>query len=148
MIDNLIDAIEEYLMSVLTGKDVSFKTFDEYRYHQYVTCNTPIQSLVPSSYCIRNGHIMLLFYLIRRLSSLLDTHFVSMDPRNYSWLEKNDFLLPDKCLRQIPPDLLKICKSCKGCSTKRYVCQKLLGSCTIYYGFGAKCQNIYNIVYK
>ena len=37
MIDNLIDAIEEYLMSVLTGKDVSFKTFDEYRYHQYVT---------------------------------------------------------------------------------------------------------------
>ena len=91
---------------------------------------------------------MLLFYLIRRLSSLLDTHFVSMDPRNYSWLEKNDFLLPDKCRRQIPPDLLKICKSCKGCSTKRYVCQKLLGSCTIYYGFGAKCQNIYNIVYK
>ena len=84
----------------MKGKDVSFKTFDEYRYHQYVTCNTPIQSLVPSSYCIRNGHIMLLFYLIRRLSSLLDTYFVSIDPRNYSWLEKNDFLLPDKCLCQ------------------------------------------------
>ena len=66
---------------------------------------------------------MLLFYLIRRLSSLLDTHFVSMDPRNYSWLEKNDFLLPDKCLCQIPLDFLKICKSCKGCSTKRYVYQ-------------------------
>ena len=63
-----------------------------------------------------NGH------LIRRLSSLLDTHFVSMGPRNYSWLEKNGFLLPDKCLHQLPPALLKICKSFKGCSTKRCVC--------------------------
>ena len=65
---------------------------------------------------------MHLFYLIRRLSSLLDTHFVSMVPRNYSWLEKNGFLLPDKCLHRLPPALLKICKSCKDCSTKRCVC--------------------------
>ena len=43
VIDNdLINATEEYLMSVLTRKDVSFKTFDEYIYHQYVTYNTPI----------------------------------------------------------------------------------------------------------
>ena len=132
--NDLINATEEYLISVLKGKDVSFKTFDEYRYHQYVTCNTPIQSVVPSSYCIRNGHIMRLFYLIRRLSSLLDTHFVSMDPRNYSWLEKNGFLLPDKCLCQLPPALLKICKSCKGCSRKRCVCRILLGSYTVYCG--------------
>ena len=98
--NDLINATEEYLMSVMRGKDVSFKTFDEYRYHQYVTCSRLVKSLVPSSYCIRNVHIMCLFYLIRRLSSLLDTHFVSMDPRNYSWLEKNGFLLPDKCLHQ------------------------------------------------
>ena len=134
-IDNdLINATEEYLMSVLKGKNVSFKTFDEYRYHQYVSCNTPIQLLVPLSYCIRNGHIMRLFYLLRRLSSLLDTHFASMDPRNYPWLEKNGFLLPDKCLCQLPPVLLKICKSCKGCSTKRCECRKLFGSCTVYCG--------------
>ena len=31
--------------------------------------------MVPSSYCIRNGHIMWLFYLMHCLSSLLDTHF-------------------------------------------------------------------------
>ena len=41
VIDNdLINATEEYLMSVLKGKDVSIKTFDEYIYHQYVTYNT------------------------------------------------------------------------------------------------------------
>ena len=39
VIDNdLINATAEYLMSVLKGKDVSFKTFDEYIYHQHVTC--------------------------------------------------------------------------------------------------------------
>ena len=83
---------------------------------------TPIQLLVPSSYCIRNEHIIRLLYLIRRLSSLLDTHFVSMDPRNYSWLEKNGLLLPDKAKRQLPPALLKIRMSCKSYSTKRCVC--------------------------
>ena len=31
--NNLINTTEEYPMSVLKGKDVSFKTFDEYRYH-------------------------------------------------------------------------------------------------------------------
>ena len=67
VIDNdLINATEEYLMSVLKGKNVSFKTYDEYVYHQYVMCNTSTQSLVPSSYCLRNGHMMHLFYLIRR----------------------------------------------------------------------------------
>ena len=142
----MINATEEYLISVLKRKDVSFKTFDEYIYHQYVTCNTPVQSLASSSYCIRNGHIMRLFYLIHRLSSLLDTHFVLMDPRNYSWLEKNGFLLMDKCLHQLPPALFKTCKSCKCCSTERCVCQNLPGSCTVYCGCGAKCQNIYNIV--
>ena len=66
--------------------------------------------------------------------------------RNYSWLEKNGFPLPGKCLRQLPLALLKICKSCKCCSTKRCVCRKLLGSYTVYCGCAAKCQNIYNIV--
>ena len=85
MIENdLINATEAYFTSVLKGKDVSFKTFDEYRYHQHVTCNTTIQSLVSMLYCIRNGHIMCLFCLIRPLSSWLDEHFVSMDPGNYS----------------------------------------------------------------
>ena len=92
------------------------------------------------------GNIMLLFYLIHHLSLLLDTNFVPMDHCNYSWLEKSGFLLLDKCLRQLPPVLLKIWNSCKDCSTKRYLCWKLLGSCRIYRGCGAKCQNIYDIV--
>ena len=100
-------------MSVLKGKDVPFKTFDEYKYYQHLTCNTPSQSLVPSSYCIPIGPIMHLSYLVCCLSSLLVTHFFSMDPCNYSWSEKNVFLLPDKSPRHLPPVLLQICKSCK-----------------------------------
>ena len=64
---------------------------------------------------------MCLFHLIQCLSSFLDRDFVSMDPRNYPWLE-NGFLLLQKCLCQLPPELLKICKSCKDCSTKIYEC--------------------------
>ena len=89
-------------------------------------CHIPIQALVLSSYCIRNGHIMCLFYLTRCLSSLLDIHFVSMDPRNYFQLEKNGFILPEKCLRHLPPVLLKICKLCKCYSEKRCVCVRNL----------------------
>ena len=88
---------------------------------------------------------MYLFYLIRCLSSWLGKHFVLMDPRSYSWLEKNGFHLRDKCLHHLPPALLKMCNSCKDCSTKICLCQKLLGSCTIYCGCGAKCQNIYSL---
>ena len=90
--------------------------------------------------CIWNGHIMCLFYLICCLSSLLDRYFVLIGPQNYSWLEKNGFFLPHKCFLQLPPALLKICKSCKSCSTKGLcvcvcvcvcVCLELFGSCTI-----------------
>ena len=128
--NDLINTTEEYQMSVLKGKNVSFKRFHGYKYHQHVTCNTPIQSLFPPAYCIWNGHIIHLFFLICCLPSLLKTHFVLMDPRNYSLLEKNGYLLPDKCLRQLPPALWKICESCKV-AQQRDVYGKLLGSCTI-----------------
>lgn len=89
-----------------------------------------------------------IYDLFHHSSSLLDTHFVLIVARNYSWLEKNGFLLPDKYLRLLAPAFLKICKSYKSCSTKRYVCQKLLRSCTICSGCSAKCKIIYNIVSK
>lgn len=94
---------------------------------------TTHQSMVSLSYCIRNEHIICPFYLIGRLSSLSDTRFLLMDTRNYSWFEKNAFLLLDKFLRQLPQVHLQICKSCKDCS-KRCVCLK------------PGVQNIYNIM--
>ena len=93
--EGTIDAAEEYLLSVLKAKYITFKTFDDYRYHQHIKCNTPIQLLVPSSYCIHNGHIMWMFYLIRRLSSLLDSYFVPMDPQDYGWKVNYGFLFPN-----------------------------------------------------
>lgn len=38
----LINPTEEYLMSSIKGKDIPFKSFDEYKSHQHVTYNTPI----------------------------------------------------------------------------------------------------------
>ena len=38
--EDIIDAAEEYLVSVLKWKDTSYKTFDEYIYYQYVKCST------------------------------------------------------------------------------------------------------------
>ena len=122
VIDNdLIHAAEEYLMSVLKGKmyplkratitDIINMLRATHQFNHRFYCHTLFEM----------GIWLCLFCLIRCLSSLLDINFVSMDPRNYSCLEKNGFLVPDKCLRQLTPALLKICKSCKGCLTKRCV---------------------------
>ena len=101
----MIDKTEEYLCSVLKGKAMSFKTFDNVRYFQYIKSGVPINSIVPSSTCMRNGHIMRMFYLVKRLSSLLNKYFVSLDPIAYAWKEKDGYLLPNKCLREIPNNL-------------------------------------------
>ena len=126
MIDNdLINATEEISCLYWKEKIYTLKRsmsticiMSTTQYHQYVRYHTLTQLLVPSPYCVWNRHIMCLFNLIRCLSSLMNTHFVSMYSRNYFWLEKNDFLLPEKCLRQLPLALLKIWQSCKGFSKK------------------------------
>ena len=138
-------AAEEYLVSVLKGKNTIYKTFDEYRYFQHVRNRTPIHSLVPSSKCIRNGHITRMYYLIRRLSSLLDKHFTSPDPTLYGWKEKNGYLLPRKYLNKMPNSLIRTC-NCKDCSSKNCSCYRTISSCTIYCRCGGLtlCQNIQN----
>ena len=136
--EDIIDTAEEYLVSVLKGKN-------EFRYYQYVKCSTPVHLLVPSSYCVRNGHIMRMFYLVRRWSSLLNEYFQQMDPTYYGWEENNGFLLPKKYLRKIPKNLVNAC-GCKHCSSKNCGCRRALAICTIFCecGGGDSCTNIYN----
>ena len=68
--------------------------------------------LVPSSYCVRNGHIMRMYYLVRCLSSLLNAFFQPMGPTSYGWEDNNGFPLPKKFLRKIPKHLINtwMCK--------------------------------------
>ena len=39
--EDIIGAAEEYLISVLKGKETSLKIFAEYMYYQFVKCGTP-----------------------------------------------------------------------------------------------------------
>ena len=98
--EEILDKAEEYLCSVLKGKEV-FKTFDDYRHHQLTKLCTPLVSLLPPSEYIRNGHIKRLLLLIRYLIILLTKNVDLIDPQ-YGWEIKNGYLLPAKCLRLLP----------------------------------------------
>ena len=95
------------------------------RYSQYIKSGVPIHLIVPSSTCMRNGHIMRMFYLIKRLSSLLNKYFVPLDPIMYGWKEKGGYLLPNKCVREIPNKLINMC-GCNDCSSKRCGCRRVV----------------------
>ena len=141
----MIDKAEEYLCTVLKGKETNLKTFDKYRHYQYVKSGTAVNLLVSSSICIRNGHIPRMFYLVRRFTSLLNRHFVPMDPLCYGWEVKNGYLLPKKYLREIPKYLIATC-GCKECISKNCSCKRNFTKCTIY----CKCEGnelCHNITY-
>ena len=143
--EEMIDKAEEYLCSVLNGKLASLKSFDDVRYFQYRS-KVPIHSIVPSSTCMRNGHIMRMFLLSKRLSSLVSRCVVPLDPIMYSWKEKDGYLLPNKCLREIPKNLIKTC-GCNDCSSKMCGCRRNLSKCTIYCACTGNnaCRNTYNV---
>ena len=94
---------------------------------------------------MRNGHIMRMFYLIKQLSSLLNKSFVPVDHIMYGWKEKGGYLLPNKCLCEIPNKLINTC-GCNDCSSTRCGCRWAFFKCTIYCGCAGSeaCHNVYN----
>ena len=130
--DESVGKAEEYLCSVLTGKD-KFKFFDDYRYYKLTRLCTPLVSLVPSSACIRNGHIRRLFFLIKYSITLLSKSADQLQPLDYGWENKSGYLLPSKCLRELPKHLYATCR-CAECSKvpRRCGCKKHFTRCTTY----------------
>ena len=139
-------------MSVLTGKDVSFKMFDEYRYHQYVTSkntnsitgsiiilyskwayNTP--ALFNTSFIIIVVSLSRIQILSRwTLVIILGWRKMAYSPRTKPNATYHQLFWKYACLAKV--------------AQQKDVCVygKLLRSCTINCGSGRKCQNIYNIV--
>lgn len=102
----------------------------------------PLSSFFPSSNCIRDGHILRMFYLTRMCVSLLTSDF-TLDPLEYGWKEKNGYLLPHKFLNDIPPDFVITC-SCKNCKG-RCKCKSVGMLCTKYCICQASqiCENLH-----
>ena len=139
-----INLAEEYLVNVLK-QNAAEKTFDDLRYNQYQkkldTIDPP-----PTSNSITKGHIPRWWYLVRKLSSLLDDQEFNLDPTDYGWENKVGCLLPEKNLLLVPNTLLKSCNCTTGingaiCKSKRCSCKSVDVTCTSYCKCKAKCEN-------
>ena len=87
-----IEAGEKYLVNVLKI-NASETTFDELRCSQYSN-NDSIFDLPATSHSIVKGHIPRWFYILKKLSNLLNPEFEPFDPVDYGWKIENEELLP------------------------------------------------------
>ena len=128
-----INCAEEYLVKCYNGiKSVTnCKTFDALRLKCVESAKVVgLEQLPPTSSVVR-GHIRRAFYDIRNDVTLLDDP-PNIDPIDYSWKDLDGVMVPDKHLKPIPENMLKLC-GCEGkCDTKRCNCKKADIQCVVY----------------
>lgn len=127
--------VEQYLVRIWAGakSKTESKTFDQLRMEWHIRPTTPksLEALPPTSSVI-TGHIMRSFYVIRNIICLLDDTSAIRNPINYCWVKDNDLLLPDKCLKPLPHELLETCKCTGKCDTRRCCCKKAEQKCVLF----------------
>ena len=66
-----------------------------------------------------------------------------MNPTDYGWKGKGEFLLPKNCTLEIPKSLTTT-GGCNGCKSKACGCKRNLTKCTIYCECegNATCHNL------
>lgn len=130
--------IEAFLVRVWkhTAKE---STFDELRYSEFKRTGQ-MDHLPPTSSSI-HGHIRRSLFLIRENINLLNTSWISDDPRANGWIEDDGMLLPDKCLHKLSDELLVTC-GCSRCGDERCKCKKAKLLCTEFCRCGRdQCKN-------
>ena len=114
-----INCAEEYLVKCYNGvKSVTHcRTFDELRLQCVESAKViGLEQLPPTSSVVRD-HIRRAFYDIRNDVTLLDDPPV-LDPIDYSWKDLDGVMVPDKHLKPIPENILKLCGCVGKCDTK------------------------------
>ena len=119
-----IQAAEEYLVKCYNGvKSVcSVKTFDELRLYTKSTKIIGLDQLPPTSAVIR-AHIRRAYFDVRYDVTLL-AEPPQLDPLDFCWKECDGVLLPDKSLKPIPEDILKLCGCGGKCDSSKCSCKK------------------------
>ena len=107
---NHVQDVETFLVKVWKPS-AKQTTLDDLRYIEFKRSGK-IDDLSPTSAAIR-GHIYRSDFLVRQNINALNNSWTTENPRAFFWIEENETLLPDKCLRRMPDELLVTC----GCTT-------------------------------
>ena len=141
--DDVRKLAEQYLVNVVK-RNASEKSFDELRCSVYRS-KDEIFSLPPTSHSVLNAHITRWWFLVNKLSKLLDNNY-NADPEDYMWIKQDGKLLPVKELLLIPDELYSQC-GCKSaniskrCVRRNCTCKKKTVVCTKYCQCKAMCGN-------
>ena len=95
---------ESFLAKVLNASSQS-NTFNDLRYETYVSKNTPLHQLPPTSYSLR-GHLDRSFYVINMCLNLLSEARFSLDQKCLGWKKVDGVLIPDKRELYTPPEYI------------------------------------------
>ena len=96
------------------------------------------EQLLPSRWILYQLHqaqykaIRRAFYVVRNILQLLERDSLSPDPTDCGWtLNKEGFLLPDKCLKSVPDAKLIVCKCQAGCE-RNCSCKRAKQYCVVF----------------
>ena len=125
--------VEEYLVNI-HKPNAGLETFDELRFKKYCS-KVSVAELPPSSFCIQNGHIRRLLYLVYTCVHLLDMP-KQLDPNDFGWYQNDGQLIPINEWNELPEIMTYTC-SCQRCHTRMCGCKQRSLSCTSF----CKCEN-------
>ena len=144
-LESILNLAELFLLKMIY-KGSSCVSFDQVRYWYYCKKMCNFTELPPTSSSIRL-HILRSHYVTNFQISLLDEHYVPLNPLHYGYYEADNYLLPEKIKNLFPPiDELILSCNCQKCTTKRCCCFKNNLNCTKFCKckIDETCENIYN----
>ena len=135
---------ENYLVRIWAGARSTSPsyTFDQLRLEQHTAAKPakPLEGLPPTS-SVMAGHIIRAHHTVRFILTLLEPHDIP-DPRECGWMPEDGALLPEKCLKPLPRNVITTCKCMGKCMTKMCVCKKAKQKCVIFcHKQTSECQN-------
>ena len=136
---------EKYLVRVWARarSTTTAHTFNQLRVEQYTSSRTGIDALPPTSSEIR-GHIHQGAFLVNRACRLLATYIereARLEPVEHEWEEHFGTLLPRKCMKRLPQNVVAICRCAGKCDTQRCGCRSAGVTCVIFVG-NSSCINL------
>ena len=135
---------ENYLVRIWAGARSTSPsyTFDQLRLEQHTAAKPakPLEGL-PPTLSVMAGHIIRAHHSVRFILTLLEPHDIP-DPRECGWMLEDGALLPEKCLKPLPRNVITTCKCMGKCMTKMCVCKKAKQKCVIFcHKQTSECQN-------
>ena len=125
---------EEYLVHVWNGvrsKTIA-TTFNQLRLQTHFKSTVVAVNQLPPTSSVIQEHLKRSFFVVRNAVTILTPANNPLEPLNYGWIIKSNYLLPVKKLKPLPNDIIVLC-GCNGkCTSNRCSCFLEGQKCVIY----------------